>query len=326
MEENQVPAEAQDNTPAEGYPLSFHGKGSEYFGIVIVNWLLTVLTLGFYYPWAKEKQLKYIYGATEFKGDRLAFHGTGKEMFRGYIKALVIYGLIIGILFWSQSEQFIAGILIAYALIIAVIPLAIHGSYRYRMSRTSWRGIRFGYRGDRNELMISFYKWIALTIVTLGIYGSWMSINLRTYLMQNVRFGNLKFDYDGDGLDYFFLNLKGMAFTYLTLGIYIFWYQKNLFEYYVDNLSLEHEGQRLKFTSIASGGDFAGLILGNLAIMLFTLGLGYAWVVTRSMKFFCDHIEIEGDIDLDQLLQTEENLSDATGEELGELLDIDMIF
>jgi uncharacterized membrane protein YjgN (DUF898 family) len=75
-----------------------------------------------------------------------------------------------------------------YAGIFTILPLAIHGSYRYRMSRISWRGIRFGYRGDRNELIQNFCKWIFFTIITIGIYGPWMAINLRKYLLGNVRF------------------------------------------------------------------------------------------------------------------------------------------
>ena len=34
-------------------PISFTGSGSEYFRIWIVNLLLTFVTLGLYYPWAK---------------------------------------------------------------------------------------------------------------------------------------------------------------------------------------------------------------------------------------------------------------------------------
>jgi hypothetical protein len=43
---------------AQNYQLEFKGQGSAFFGILIVNWILTVLTLGFYYPWARAKQLQ----------------------------------------------------------------------------------------------------------------------------------------------------------------------------------------------------------------------------------------------------------------------------
>ncbi|MFC5682028.1 YjgN family protein [Flavobacterium sp. MAHUQ-51] len=310
----------------QNYELDFKGKGSDFFGIIIVNWLLTIITLGFYYPWAKAKQLQFIYSSTSLNGDAFSFHGTGKEMFKGFIKAIMIFGILYGTLFlFVYLEMPFVGLLLFYIGLIAIFPLAIHGSYRYRMSRTSWRGIRFGYRGDRNELIKLFFKWIGLTIITLGIYGAWMTINLRTYLLGNVRFGDAEFEYDGDGGDYFVLNLKGYFLTIITLGIYGFWWQKDLFEYYVNNLTIRKGNEKINFTSTASGGDFFSLILVNLLILIFTLGLGYAWVVTRTMEFIFSNITLDGDLNLDTLMQTEENYKDATGEDLSDFLDLDAV-
>jgi uncharacterized membrane protein YjgN (DUF898 family) len=66
------------------------------------------------------------------------------------------------------------------------------------MSRTSWRGVRFGYRGDRNEFVKLFLN--GFYTVTLGIYGSWFKMNLRSYVLSNIRFGDAEMNYDGDGV------------------------------------------------------------------------------------------------------------------------------
>lgn len=309
------------------YTLDYNGKGEDFFGIVIVNWLLTIVTLGIYYPWAKAKQLQYIYNSTSLNEDSFEFHGTGKEMFMGFVKAIGLFlGICIvvfGIFYFADLILFVPFVL--YLILIAILPLAIHGSYRYRMSRTSWRGIRFGYRGDRKEFTLLFFKWILFTIITLGIYGPWMAMNMRNYLLGNIRFGDVEFDYDGDGTDYFALNIKGYFLTLITFGIYIFWWQKELFEYYVNNLSLNREEGKIHFNSTATGGDFFKIIVTNLLILIFTLGLGYAWVVTRTMKFVFENIEAEGNINLDTLTQTEENYKDATGEDLSDFLNLDTI-
>jgi uncharacterized membrane protein YjgN (DUF898 family) len=68
-----------------------------------------------------------------------------------------------------------------------------------------------------------------------------------------------------------------------------------------------------------------GLIVVNFLLIIFTLGLGYAWVVTRTMKFIFDHIELDGNIDLDSLQQTEDNFKDATADDISDFLDIDFI-
>ncbi|OYX85911.1 MAG: hypothetical protein B7Y83_03260 [Flavobacteriales bacterium 32-34-25] len=310
----------------QNYKLDFHGKGSDFFGIIIVNWLLTIITLGIYYPWAKAKQLQFIYSSTSLNGDSFSFHGTGKEMFKGFIKAILIFGILYGVLIsFVYLKMPFVGLLLFYIGFLAIFPIAIHGSYRYRMSRTSWRGIRFGYRGDRKEFTLLFFKWVGLTIITLGIYGAWMAMNMRNYLLGNVRFGDSEFQYDGDGGDYFMLNLKGYFLTIITLGIYSFWWQKDLFEYYVNNLSLKKNNERINFTSTATGGDFFGLVVVNVLILIFTLGLGYAWVVTRTMKFIFENVALDGNFDLDTLTQTEENYKDATGEDLSDFLDLDAV-
>ena len=52
-------------TTVEGkWQLEFNGHGAELFGILLKNFLLSVLTLGIYYPWAKARQLRYYYGAS----------------------------------------------------------------------------------------------------------------------------------------------------------------------------------------------------------------------------------------------------------------------
>lgn len=311
----------------KSYTLGFEGNGSDFFGVIIVNWLLTIITLGFYYPWAKARRLQYLYGETSLEGDAFTFHGTGKEMFKGFLKIIVLF-ILLGILAYvivDLSEIGILAPILFYAGIFAILPLAIHGSYRYRMSRTSWRGIRFGYRGDRSELIHNFFKWIFFTIITMGIYGPWMAINLRKYLLGNVRFGDAEFDYDGDGGDYFVMNIKGYFLTLITFGIYFFWWQKDLFEYYVDNLSLSKGNEEIKLNSTATGGGFFKLAITNIVLVIFTLGLGYAWVVTRTMNYICDNIEMEGNIDLNTLTQTEENYKDATGEDISDFLDLDFV-
>lgn len=313
-------------SPQREYSLDFFGKGSEYFAIVIVNWLLTALTLGIYYPWAKARQLEYLYSQTYFEDDNFTFHGTGKEMFIGFIKAIGIFiGLaaIVGI-FVYMGMGLIGGLLF-YLGIFAILPLAIHGSYRYRMSRTSWRGIRFGYRGERNVLFTKFIKGLVLTIITLGIYGAWFAIDIRNYVLSHIRFGDMKFKYQASGTDFFVLNLKGYFLTIFTLGIYMFWWQKDLFEFYVNHLSIQKDEEEIRFHSFASGGDFFGLIFVNILIVIFTLGLGFPWVVTRTLKFITGKIDILGNIDTSNIQQTEEAYFDATGEDVADFLDFDII-
>ena len=71
----------QDNKNAIQNRFIFNGKGSDYFGLWIINSFLTVITIGLYYPWAKATKLKYFYSNTTLDGHSFTFNGTGNEMF-----------------------------------------------------------------------------------------------------------------------------------------------------------------------------------------------------------------------------------------------------
>jgi uncharacterized membrane protein YjgN (DUF898 family) len=124
------------------YPVIFSGSGSEYFRIWIVNLLLTLVTLGLYFPWAKVRKLRYFYGNTQVAGHAFDFHGDPKRMLRGY--------LLVGALFavYSVAGQIspVAG-LIALLILAAIWPALFRAGLRFRMAQTSWRGLRFSFGG-----------------------------------------------------------------------------------------------------------------------------------------------------------------------------------
>ena len=106
-----------DETLLEGsWKLNFEGKGSELFGIFIENFFLNLITLGIYYPWAKARKLRYYYSSTSIINNNCQFRGTGKEMFFGLAKALVV-------LFFLNFayETFMAGMAMDWMLLIGGI-------------------------------------------------------------------------------------------------------------------------------------------------------------------------------------------------------------
>lgn len=79
-----------------------------------------------------------------------------------------------------------------------------------------------------------------------------------------------------------------------------------------------------KFRADIRPGEFFELVFINLLITIFTLGLGYAWVLVRTTRFFVEHLFLEGDIDLDKVVQTIQDETTATGEGVAEALDMDI--
>jgi len=308
------------------YNLSFIGKGVELFRIQIVNAILTIITIGFYYPWAKAAKLRYLYSQTIFEDHPFAFTGTGKEMFKGFVKAIIFLMIGYGIFFYLINEHYQQfAILFIYLFILAILPIAIHGSYKYRMAKTVWRGIRFGYIGTKKELFWLFIKGIFFTIITFGLYGAWFTMDIRKYVIGKIRIGNAEFRYNGDGGEFFGMNLKGYFLTLFTLGIYFFWWQKAIFDYYVNNLELYQNGQGVMFRSNATGGGFAKLMLGNFFIVIFTLGLGYSWAIVRTLNYVANNIAVIGNYSFDELQQSQQDYDNATGADLADFLDLGFV-
>ncbi len=132
-------------------------------------------------------------------------------------------------------------------------------------------------------------------------------------------------DYDADGADLFVLNLKGYFLTILTFGIYFFWWQKEAIEFYINNISLHKDNETIEFETSVEGGEIFALSIINMFIMMFTLGLGYAWVHVRTLKYIASNIHLSGTIDLDSVKQTENIYKDATGEDIEDMLDMDFV-
>lgn len=306
--------------PQPSRPFKFLGRKSEYLGISLLNSFLTAITLGFYYPWARAERRRYLFGSIELMGSRLSYTGTGREMLRGYLIGLAvivgIYAAMIGSVLMIEKEPmlFIAVVVGFYALLIVGIPYLLHGALRYDTSRTQWRGIRFGYRGDRWELVKNYVGGFLLTIATLGIYGAWFDARITNYLLGNMRLGNAQFEARLKGSELFMIYLKGMVLSILTLGIYLFWFQKEVYAYQARRISLSHEGQRLDFDTEMSGLDLLVVTIKSMLAIVFSFGLLAPITTIWFMELQISRLKASGNLDWERIAQTEEDYKNATGD------------
>ncbi len=315
---------------SEKKTFNYSGKGGEFFLMFFKNIFLTIITLGLYYPWAKIEILKYHYQSSELDNTRFSFNGTGKEVFKGYIKVYLLF-IAFSILYTigveSQNAAIVFISIISYYLIIfLLIPFAIHGSMRYRASRSSWKGITFKYLGDRVELLWKFIIGLLLTLLTLGIYGSWFQVEIRKYVISHLRFGNLSFDFKGKGENLFWIHVKGFFLSILTFGIYSFWYTKNLWAFYADNTEITQNGRKIPFKLNARVGDVFELVIINFFLVFLTFGIAYPLVIIRTFSFVFRFLEIEEGFDFDEIQQVSyDQYDDTTGESVSDFLDFDLI-
>ena len=123
--------------------IRFTGSGSEYFRIWIVNMLLTLVTVGFYLPFAKARRIRYFYANTLIDGQALGFHGDPWKMFRGFVLLVVLMGLYGGL---GQLSPTLGAV--AFVALVLLWPPLWRAGMRFRLTHTSWRGLRFGFAGN----------------------------------------------------------------------------------------------------------------------------------------------------------------------------------
>jgi uncharacterized membrane protein YjgN (DUF898 family) len=309
---------------AEGRPLSFHGEGGTLFGIYVVNLFLTLVTFGIYSFWGRVKVRNYIWGQIEFEGDRLSYHGTAIETLKGWMKAAVFFGIPYVVFRyvpqWSGAGPlWIAlGGLGSLLLILVFIPMAIVGVRRYRMSRTSWRGIRFSFREHWKNYLALAFQGNLLKFITLGLYTPYYDARRDHFLISNTYVGGRNFKYDGKGEDLFKTYLVAWILFLPTLGFSLFWYNVKHIRYYWIHTTFD----KARFDcTITFGGMFA-LYLVNFILVMITLGFGYAWAQVRVLRYFSDNLNLHGPADFESLEQDAQTVN-ATGEELASFFDLD---
>ena len=123
--------------------IRFTGTGEEYFGIWIVNILLLVVTLGFYAPWAKVRNMQYFYGHTLLEDTSFQYLADPWVIFRGRMVALV------AVIIWSVASTFYPVIAMGLLLIfIPLIPWIIARSLKFHAVNSAYRNIRFDFVGS----------------------------------------------------------------------------------------------------------------------------------------------------------------------------------
>ena len=306
--------------------LSCHGSGGTLFGIYVVNILLTIATFGIYRFWGRVKVRRFLLSQTSFEGDRFAYHGTGKELLLGFVKALLFVGLPISALSLAARLSgdrtiHIVTQIFTSLLVFLFIPVAMVGARRYRLSRTSWRGIRFSFRGQVWAFVKLFILASILSTLTLTLYYPFFQTRQQGFLISNSHFGRRPFRFDGRGRDLFGAYVVALLLLVPTLGIFFFWFNARKTRYFWEHTYFE----TARFRSTMTGGRLMGQTLTNWGLLIVTLGLAWPWVLVRRARFEFANLSIEGPLDLTGIVQ-EPQLATATGDALSSLLGADVGF
>lgn len=96
----------------------------------------------------------------------------------------------------------------------------------YKYNHTIYNGKRLKFEGKGADLFVQRFKWILLSIITLGIYSFWVPIKNKKWLVSNIHFENEEFNkeesfFDGKLIQLIGLNILSYLLAAFSLGLLI---------------------------------------------------------------------------------------------------------
>jgi uncharacterized membrane protein YjgN (DUF898 family) len=340
--------------------VTFTGTGAEYFGIWIVNLLLTIVTLGIYSSWAKVRRLQYFYRHTEVARSSFDFHGDPIKIFIGRLIALAL------LIAYNLSVRLHSPLTLAVLIGIAVVmPWLLRNSLRFRLYNTSWRGVRFHFRGSVASSYRVFLLNGLLTLITLYVLAPFMHQRLKAYQHNNSWFGRTQCSFHartGEFYQVYLVLLAGLVFFGVVVGF------SGVFGAFIAASHAQQHSAHpdpfavLRAVAILYGALIAVMLLvgpifhalitnliwrntrigehriecrmsplglawigiSNFALTVVTLGLYIPWAMVRLAKFQLEAVRLVPAGDLQEFVAAEPDNIGAVGEETATAFDFDI--
>lgn len=176
------------------------GEPGGFWALGFKNWILNVLTLTIYRFWAKTNTRRRLWASTIVNGDPLEYSGTGMELFKGFLLAILLFlpfGLAIFAAQLLLPPASAAGaVALVYLVLFWLMGVAIFLARRYQMSRTVWRGVRFSQHGSPLAFGFETLSYTLLTAITLGWFGPAARMRLAGRLWSQTAFGDRRFRWE----------------------------------------------------------------------------------------------------------------------------------
>ena len=317
----------------------FRGSAGEYFGIWIVNILLTIVTLGIYSAWAKVRRNRYFYGNSFIDGHSFDYHAKGMQIFIG---RAIVFGYIVAYNILLTFSPIIGGVLAL--LMFFLLPWIVMRSLRFNARVTSYRNIRFDFAGKTWGAFVAIIFGGLIAFFSLGILAPFASRWLYRYIFNNLRYGDRAFETDPKigalyrvWLPAFLLMLVGAAVAgalgvlayysavegadtsldpeaQLVLGVYgalvpalLLWGVAAIFyRIGVRNVVMNATRFDARHSLFSDLGRlrYFWIVLSNLVVTVLTFSLMRPWAAVREHRYVTTHSGILVDGELDDVVSS----------------------
>ena len=352
---------AKDPQPARER-VAFTGLVSDYYGIWLVNILLSILTIGIYSAWAKVRTQRFFLNNTSVFGSNFNYHATGMMLLKG--RLIVIAMIILAVL----MQTIFPGIAVVIALaFIAFYPWALHRSIAFNGRMTSWRNVRFSWHGQLGNAYLHFLIYPVLAVLTSLITLPMFTRSMQEYLVNHCSLGKRKFFAKTKTSSYYKAAFMALGFIFLSfvlillllmlfvaisaihtildhenaagysVGVWMFaiisiilsiFIGTNFYFTFTRNIIINAttlDGQA-QFHAKINGWQLSWIYLSNIVLLIATLGLAYPYTRLRLWRYFCHVISVEPLGDIEAFVDANQDPGSAFGSEFADLQNIDVPF
>lgn len=357
--ETNLPANQEQDSAVE-LPFEFNGKAGEFFGIWIVNLVLSILTLGVYSPWAKVRTHRYFYGSTRLDGDAFSYHAKPTQILIARILVLIVFVLVSLVSSVEPRSYFVI-----YPALFFLFPWLITRSLRFQARVSRWRNVSFDWKTDYWATFVVLYLTPFVTVLTLGFGIPLVTRWTQKWAYQRLSFGDRPFTLEASlGRLYklffvlfaigFVLYIIGLALiilpmtmiaesstdfespaamagifgailpgyiVLLSVSVVILVYRAGVRNIVFDGLKLDGVH---RFRSSISKRQYALIVVTNLLAVIASLGFLTPWARIRMTRYVAENTFVIPGGPLDQFVDSVKESSGVIGEEYVDMEGIDI--
>ncbi len=343
---------SQTQVELQSLPFRFTGEGGQYFGIWIVNLLLSILTLGIYSAWAKVRNKRYFYGHSHLDGENFEYTGKPLQILVGRL----IAGALFILLFFSELLSPMLAI-VAFVFTMAFLPWALRQSAKFNARNSWYRGLNYRFTGSLGQAYWVFLALPILSVLTLGILFPYTLFAQQRYAITGHGYGSHNFQFSARPGQYYIMALiliavsmlgglaivlvAGVSAVFLAINAalgavmmttsivlgYLALYVLVIAVFSVQMANLRYNHSTLfahGFESSWRWDSYAKLFALNTLLTVLTLGLFIPFAKVRSARYAAEHLQAEVEGDLDSFVAEEAEQVSAIGEGMADFFDFDL--
>lgn len=275
---------------------SFRADAWDITALYLKLWVFSLLTLGVYSFFGRTNLRRYLLGRTALGGKPFAYSGTPQDLIRnGVTAAIALLGLFVLLIIVHQQDPLLSPVAESAGLVLVLVGL-VFLRWRYVVflnSSVLWQGVAFSFQARFADWLALHLKGGLLCVFTLGLYGPVYWTEVWAFGKARTRFGNKPLRYSGYWKDMARPYYIAWAVTLFTLGwgcpVWL-WalpeIRKALWaRTHFDNGTFEYNADWRIYNRMA---------VGNILILLFSIGIGYGVVKLRSREFYARHLALTG--------------------------------